>query len=159
MPVFGGDPRSIFVHMVYQSNVWYDCLMLPVMFITLLKRFNNDDAIYLPLPFIVVEIIRICLATGHTQGSIPITIAYFIFDIIAIVLDFICIFLLKHNTAFYNLIMMFFACLHILQLFIIIPAFKSFKFYKTGYYQFGRGHLQASNDDDDEVHLMDVETH
>lgn len=158
MPVFGGDPRSIFVHMIYQSNIWYDCLLIPVMFITLMRYFKYNDKLYLPLPFIAVEIIRVCLATGHTQGNIPVTIAFFIFNIIAIALDFVCIFVIKRNTAFFNLIMMGYAILHILQFIIIIPTFKSFKFYKTGYYQFGRGHLQASQDDD-ELRLMDVETH
>lgn len=161
MPVFGGDPRSIFVHMIYQSNIWYDCLLMPVMFIALMRYFQSPyDTIFLPIPFIVVEIVRICLATGHTQGNIPVTIAFEVFNVIAIVLDFLCIFLIKdqRKTYFYMLIMMGYAVLHILQLIVIIPTFKSFKFYKTGYYQFGRGHLQASQDNDDELRLMDVET-
>ncbi|KAK8885680.1 hypothetical protein M9Y10_041132 [Tritrichomonas musculus] len=157
MPIFGGDPRSIFVHMVYQSNIWYDALLIPVMFIALMRQFDDNESFYFPFPFIAVEIIRICLNTGHTQGNIPVTIAYLVFDIIAIVLDFICIFLKKNNTHFYNLIMMGYACLHILQFFIILPTFRSFKYYKTGYYQFGRGHLQAEQNGDDELRLMDVE--
>lgn len=157
MPAFGRDPRSIFLHMMYTSNIWIDTLILPVLFVSLMKRFHRNDSLYLPLPFMAVEIIRICLSTGHVRGNIPVTVFFFIFCIFAIALDFLCIFLIEENTAFFNLIMMGFACLHILQLIFTIPLFRSFSFYKTGYYQFGRGQLQLSTPDEDEIHLIDVE--
>ncbi|OHT10904.1 hypothetical protein TRFO_19705 [Tritrichomonas foetus] len=157
MGVFGKDPRSIFLHMIHNANLWYDTLLIPVLFIALMKRFNRNDSLYLPLPHFVVEIIRVCLHTGHTHGNIAVSIVFLIFDILAIALDFLNIFLVEQNTAFFNLVMIAFAILHIIQLFTIIPVFRSLHFYKTGYYQFSRGQLQAAQEADDTVQLMDIE--
>ena len=150
------DPRSIFLHMIYQANIWYDCFMIPILFISLVRRFNRDDSMYLPLPFMAIEVIRICLNSGHTHGNIVVSIVFIVFDIIALILDFLNIFLVDLNTSFFNLIFIAFIVFHILQLLTIIPVFKSLRYYKFGFYQFSRVQLQKQ-DEDDTVQLMDIE--
>ena len=150
--LFGGDPRFIYAEILISMNKWYDAIIIPMIAILQTNRMDDQDSLIVILIFLVGEIIRLLLASGHRKGFIPTLVAYIIITVIPVLaIDFIWIFGVASRTPFDIISMSIYIVFHVLE--IICSAYACFKFsrYQDGYYQFS--YIKAKNPE--EVNLLE----
>jgi hypothetical protein len=139
MRIFGGDPRFVHLEILLQFNIWYDVIMLPMMFFAQLTRLRMDAMLIL-VPFILFEIVRITLHKAHKTGDIPLYVAFLMLTVLPmLVLDILWLVAIRNATGLDSSAMVGFAVLHVLQLAFCTNVYRTFKAYQGGFYQFARG--------------------
>ncbi|OHT16103.1 hypothetical protein TRFO_13421 [Tritrichomonas foetus] len=138
MGLFGGDPRYVYYQVLYKILVWYDVVMMPTLFVSLLNHFRRTDALVLPIPMFVFELLRVTLNSSHTRGDIPVYVAYLFVTFVTFALDIVNIIVVR-NTGFFVITMCGYAIFHGIQLLFCVNVYRSFTYYQDGFYQFSRG--------------------
>ncbi|KAK8889468.1 hypothetical protein M9Y10_034215 [Tritrichomonas musculus] len=154
MAIFGGDPRYVYNQVLYKILLWYDIVMIPSLLIALSRDFYRPDTLFLPVPFIFFELIRLALNSSHTNGNIPVYVAYLFICFIDLGIDLASIFVVR-NTAFFYVTFFGYAIFHFIQLCWSVPVYQSFQKYQDAFYQFSQEQIrsQALNQDDGTVQL------
>ena len=156
MPLFGGDPRYAPIQIILETNIWYDILCLPILFIFQLKRYNNQDSNIISFVYFFCEIFRILLVWSHRKANIPVFVAFFIVTFIPVlVLDFVWYFEFPNRTPLDKSLMVGNIVLHILEIGCGIVSYRGFSRYQNGFYQFSRRRL--ANTREETVPLLNVQ--
>ena len=150
--LFGGDPRFIYAEILIAMNKWYDAIVIPLIVILQTNRMDDSDSLIVILIFLLGEIIRLYLASGHRRGFIPTLVAYIILTVIPVLaIDFIWLFGVKSRTAFDIISMSIYIVFHVLELICSAYACLKFSRYQDGYYQFS--YIKAQSPE--EVNLLE----
>jgi hypothetical protein len=146
MRIFGGDPRFVQLEILFQFNIWYDVIMLLIMFFAQLTHLKIEGMLIL-VPFIMFEIIRITLHKAHKTGDIPLCVAFLMLTVLPmLVLDILWLVAGRNATGVDSSAMVGFVVLHVLQLAFCTNVYRTFKAYQGGFYQFARGFDRRDDD-------------
>ena len=145
MPLFGGDPRYFPIQIILETNIWYDIITLPLLFIYQLKRFSNQDSTIISFVFLFSETFRIFLVWSHRKANIPVFVAFFIVTFIPVlVFDIVWYIELPGRTAFDKSIMFGFIIIHLIELTCGFISYKGFSRYQNGFYQFSKNQINEN---------------
>jgi hypothetical protein len=121
-------------------NVWYDIVLIPVLFIQQLRNISQTTTMLVLILLILFEILRIFLHSSHWTGDIPVYVAFILMTIVpSLVLDVIWIIVVETRTPFDILCMIGFLVHHVLEIIFCVPVYRSFRRYQDGFYQFAQG--------------------
>jgi hypothetical protein len=152
MKIFGGDPRSIHLEILFQINVWYDVLVLPLLVMHQILKLDRMEGLLILIPFIFFEVIRINLNVAHRTGDIPLYVGFLMLTVIPLfVLDLIWIAVSPSRTGLDIIIMIGYLVQYLIQLSFCTTIYRAFKAYQVGFYQFARGVERQGNDLDVEI--------
>jgi hypothetical protein len=147
MRILGGDPRFVHLEILFQINIWYDVIMLPLFLLVQLQRSSEAEGMLIMIPFIVFELIRVSLHSAHRKGDIPLYVALLMLTVAPMfILDILWIAISPSSTGLDIATMIGYLVQHFLQLTFCTRVYKSFKAYQGGFYQFARG-MQRSGDE------------
>jgi hypothetical protein len=155
MKIFGGDPRFVHLEILFQINIWYDVIMLPILLVHQLRNANRFEGMLILIPFIFFEIIRISLNKAHRMGDIPLYVGFLMLTVVPmVVLDLIWAIASPTRTGLDVVTMVGFLVQHFLQLTFCTNVYRTFKAYQGGFYQFAR---EVHRRGDDDLGLEEIE--
>jgi hypothetical protein len=146
MGLFGGDPRFVHLQLLLRFNVYYDAVIIPLFVIMGIRAFGNLPSTTLLFVFSIIETLRIWLNSSHSHGDIPRYVAFLLLTFpILMFVEFLWLFISPHRAGFDITCRAGYLMLHLLELLSCVPAYRSFKQWQTGFYQFARG-ISIRND-------------